>query len=138
MTEPLLATPGLAPAGGWRTATVREVAHPHPRGVVLRLEVPDRGSGEFADAESGVVADREQCSIAQPLHVAAACLEQRADGETIRVTCLAQRATEPERRCLPLNGALTAASGTERVSHHRMIGRQRFLGAEPDQPMREF
>ncbi|SDS34169.1 Ferredoxin-NADP reductase [Friedmanniella luteola] len=33
----------LAPtAGPWRTATVREVAHPHPHGVVLRLEVPDR------------------------------------------------------------------------------------------------
>jgi ferredoxin-NADP reductase len=32
----------VAPAGGWRTATVREVAHPTPRGVVLRLEVPDR------------------------------------------------------------------------------------------------
>jgi len=34
--------PAPAPAGGWRTATVREVAHPHPRGVRLRLEVPDR------------------------------------------------------------------------------------------------
>ena len=33
----------LAPtAGPWRSATVREVAHPHPHGVVLRLEVPDR------------------------------------------------------------------------------------------------
>ena len=31
-----------APAGGWRTAVVREVAHPTPRSVVLRLEVPDR------------------------------------------------------------------------------------------------
>ena len=31
-----------APEGGWRTATVREVAHPHPRAVRLRLEVPDR------------------------------------------------------------------------------------------------
>ena len=31
-----------APAGGWRTATVREVLHPHPRAVLLRLEVPDR------------------------------------------------------------------------------------------------
>lgn len=30
-----------APAGGWRTATVREVRH-HALGVVLRLEVPDR------------------------------------------------------------------------------------------------
>jgi ferredoxin-NADP reductase len=31
-----------APAGGWRTAVVREVAHPAPRAVALRLEVPDR------------------------------------------------------------------------------------------------
>jgi ferredoxin-NADP reductase len=31
-----------APAGGWRTATVREIAHPSPRAVILRLEVPDR------------------------------------------------------------------------------------------------
>ncbi|WP_375487145.1 FAD-binding oxidoreductase [uncultured Jatrophihabitans sp.] len=31
-----------APAGGWRTAVVREVAHPSPHGVRLRLEVPDR------------------------------------------------------------------------------------------------
>jgi ferredoxin-NADP reductase len=30
------------PAGPWRSAVVREVAHPHPHGVVLRLEVPDR------------------------------------------------------------------------------------------------
>jgi ferredoxin-NADP reductase len=41
VTEPALAAPP-APSGGWRTATVREVAHPHPRGVLLRLEVPDR------------------------------------------------------------------------------------------------
>ena len=40
MTEPGGAE--RAPAGGWRTAVVREVAHPHPRGVRLRLEVPDR------------------------------------------------------------------------------------------------
>lgn len=31
-----------APAGGWHTAVVREVTHPHPMAVVLRLEVPDR------------------------------------------------------------------------------------------------
>jgi ferredoxin-NADP reductase len=31
-----------APAGGWRTATVREVAHPSPRAVILRMAVPDR------------------------------------------------------------------------------------------------
>lgn len=33
---------GTAPAGGRRTAIVRSVSHPSPRGVVLRLEVPDR------------------------------------------------------------------------------------------------
>jgi ferredoxin-NADP reductase len=31
-----------APVGAWRQATVREVHHPTKRGVVLRLEVPDR------------------------------------------------------------------------------------------------
>lgn len=31
-----------APAGGWHRATVREVTHPTPSGIVLRLEVPDR------------------------------------------------------------------------------------------------
>jgi ferredoxin-NADP reductase len=31
-----------APTGGWRHATVRDVDHPTPRSVVLRLEVPDR------------------------------------------------------------------------------------------------
>lgn len=33
---------GRAPAGGRRTAVVREVMRPHPMAVVLRLEVPDR------------------------------------------------------------------------------------------------
>ena len=32
----------VAPSGGWRTATVREVLHPQPWSVLLRLEVPDR------------------------------------------------------------------------------------------------
>ncbi len=31
-----------APTGAWRTAIVREVQHPSPRSVVLRLDVPDR------------------------------------------------------------------------------------------------
>jgi ferredoxin-NADP reductase len=30
------------PGGGWRTATVQEVAHPSPRAVILRMHVPDR------------------------------------------------------------------------------------------------
>lgn len=32
----------VAAPGGWRRAVVREVDHPHPRAVVLRLAVPDR------------------------------------------------------------------------------------------------
>jgi len=31
-----------APTGAWRRATVQELAHPSPRAVSLRLEVPDR------------------------------------------------------------------------------------------------
>lgn len=33
---------GGAPTGGWCTGTVREVRHPSPRAVVLRVEVPHR------------------------------------------------------------------------------------------------
>ncbi len=40
MIEPIVGAP--APIGGRRQATVREVLHPSPQGVVLRLEVPDR------------------------------------------------------------------------------------------------
>jgi len=40
VTDPLGVQP--APTGGWRRATVREVAHPTPHAVLLRLEVPDR------------------------------------------------------------------------------------------------
>lgn len=35
-------TDGPAPAGGWSSAVVREVAHPTPQSVVLRVEVPER------------------------------------------------------------------------------------------------
>ncbi len=44
-TDPATAIGGPeaeAPTGAWRTAVVREVLHPHPRAVLLRLEVPDR------------------------------------------------------------------------------------------------
>ncbi|WP_375426400.1 FAD-binding oxidoreductase [uncultured Friedmanniella sp.] len=38
-----MSVPGEAPAAGpWRQSRVRGVAHPFPRAVVLRLEVPDR------------------------------------------------------------------------------------------------
>jgi ferredoxin-NADP reductase len=33
---------GPRPASSWRTAVVREVSHPNPMAVVLRIEVPDR------------------------------------------------------------------------------------------------
>ena len=43
MTEPAFGLGGRrAPAGGWRTATVRQVDRPTARTVRLRLEVPDR------------------------------------------------------------------------------------------------
>ncbi len=31
-----------APVGAWRRAIVREITHPNPRAVVLRMDVPDR------------------------------------------------------------------------------------------------
>ena len=42
MSSDIRATDRRAPAGGWRRATVREITHPTPRGVMLRLEVDDR------------------------------------------------------------------------------------------------
>jgi ferredoxin-NADP reductase len=40
VTETIVDIP--APLGGWRHATVREVTHPAPHAVRLRLDVPDR------------------------------------------------------------------------------------------------
>ena len=44
MTEPALTLPATpdAPVGGWRQAVVREVRHPSPRSVLLRLDVMHR------------------------------------------------------------------------------------------------
>ena len=42
MSSVIKATDRRAPAGGWHRATVREIAHPTPHGVLLRLDVPDR------------------------------------------------------------------------------------------------
>jgi ferredoxin-NADP reductase len=42
MSSAIRATDRHAPAGGWRHATVSEIAHPTPRGVLLRLAVDDR------------------------------------------------------------------------------------------------
>jgi ferredoxin-NADP reductase len=41
-TDEIPATGPSVPAGAWRTATVRDVSHPHPNGVRLLLDVPDR------------------------------------------------------------------------------------------------
>jgi ferredoxin-NADP reductase len=61
-----------APSGGWRSAVVRDVQHPGPRGVRLRLEVPDRVDhlpGQHyvvrLRAEDGYVAQRSY-SVASP------------------------------------------------------------------------
>jgi ferredoxin-NADP reductase len=64
--------PPPAPTGAWRRATVRDVSHPSPRAVVLRLQVPDRIDhlpGQHyvirLTAEDGYVAQRSY-SIASP------------------------------------------------------------------------
>jgi ferredoxin-NADP reductase len=61
-----------APTGGWRHATVREILHPSPRAVILRLEVPDRidhWPGQHyvirLTAEDGYTAQRSY-SVASP------------------------------------------------------------------------
>lgn len=42
MTDPAGVESPAAPTGGWHTAVVREVSHPNPMAVLLRMEVPDR------------------------------------------------------------------------------------------------
>jgi ferredoxin-NADP reductase len=66
VTEP------VAPAGGWRTATVASIGHPSARGVIVRLNVPDRVDhwpGQHyvlrLTAEDGYTAHRSY-SIASP------------------------------------------------------------------------
>lgn len=61
-----------APTGGWRTGTVREVRHPTPRSVLLRIEVPERVDhlpGQHyvvrLTAEDGYTAQRSY-SVASP------------------------------------------------------------------------
>jgi ferredoxin-NADP reductase len=62
-----------APAGGWATATVREIAHPTSRSVVLRLEIPHR-VGHWAGqhyvvrlaAEDGYTAQRSYSVASAP------------------------------------------------------------------------
>jgi ferredoxin-NADP reductase len=62
-----------APAGGHRKAIVREVSHPTPSGVMLRLEVPDRVDhlpGQHyvirLTAEDGYVAQRSYSIASAP------------------------------------------------------------------------
>ncbi len=78
-----------APAGGWRTAVVREVAHPTPYGVRLRLEVPDRVEhwpGQHyvirLTAEDGYVAQRSYSIASDPADpLLEFWVERLADGE---------------------------------------------------------
>jgi ferredoxin-NADP reductase len=69
----LRVTAPRAPAGGWRRAIVREVAHPTPDGVALRLEVPERVDhwpGQHyvvrLTAEDGYVAQRSYSVVSAP------------------------------------------------------------------------
>ena len=62
-----------APAGGRRTAVVREIMHPHPMAVVLRLDVPDRVAhlpGQHyavrLTAPDGYVAQRSYSIVSSP------------------------------------------------------------------------
>lgn len=61
------------PAGAWRTATVREVSHPHPNGVRLLLDVPhriDHLPGQHyvvrLRAEDGYTAQRSYSIVSAP------------------------------------------------------------------------
>lgn len=83
------ARPAPAPVGAWRTARVREVSHPHPNGVKLLLDVPDRIDhlpGQHyvvrLRAEDGYTAQRSY-SIASAPHEPGIELfvERLADGE---------------------------------------------------------
>ncbi|MET3803622.1 ferredoxin-NADP reductase [Nakamurella sp. UYEF19] len=78
-----------APVGAWRTATVRQVDHPHPDAVRLRLDVPDRIDhlpGQHyvvrLRAEDGYTAQRSY-SVASAPHESAIELfvERLEDGE---------------------------------------------------------
>jgi len=78
-----------APAGGWRTAVVREVRHPTPRSVVLGLDVPDRVeqlAGQHyvvrLTADDGYVAQRSYSVASAPDDPRVELFVERlADGE---------------------------------------------------------
>ncbi|WP_375498206.1 FAD-binding oxidoreductase [uncultured Jatrophihabitans sp.] len=78
-----------APAGGWRTAVVREVSHPTRFGVRLRLDVPDRVDhwpGQHyvirLTAEDGYTAQRSYSIASDPADpLLEFWIERLADGE---------------------------------------------------------
>jgi ferredoxin-NADP reductase len=78
-----------APAGGWATATVRELVHPTERSVVLRLEIPHR-VGHWAGqhyvvrltAEDGYTAQRSYSVASAPSDpLVELYIERLEDGE---------------------------------------------------------
>jgi ferredoxin-NADP reductase len=78
-----------APIGGWRRSTVRSVTHPTPRGVVLRLDVPDRVDHWVGQhyvvrltAEDGYRAQRSYSVASAPLDpLVELYVERLEDGE---------------------------------------------------------
>jgi ferredoxin-NADP reductase len=78
-----------APAGGWATATVRELTHPTARSVVLRLEIPqrvDHWAGQHyvvrLTAEDGYTAQRSYSVASAPSDpLVELSIERLEDGE---------------------------------------------------------
>jgi ferredoxin-NADP reductase len=78
-----------APAGGWATAIVRELAHPTARSVVLRLEIPqrvDHWAGQHyvvrLTAEDGYTAQRSYSVASAPSDpLVELYIERLEDGE---------------------------------------------------------
>ncbi|MGY1742436.1 MULTISPECIES: FAD-binding oxidoreductase [unclassified Blastococcus] len=86
MTDPIQGLGSRAPAGGWRTATVREVDRPTARTVRLRLEVPDRVdhlAGQHyvvrLTAEDGYRAQRSYSLASSPADPLVELLVERLD-----------------------------------------------------------
>jgi ferredoxin-NADP reductase len=92
MTEPQTSgtlTREPPPTGPWRRAVVREVTHPRPHAVVLRLEVPDRRANLAGQhyivrlrAEDGYVAMRSYSLASAPSDpLVELYVEELLDGE---------------------------------------------------------
>ena len=88
----------------------------------------DSSSSEFTDTQSGVVADRKQGGVTEPLSIAAACLEQSDDREPCYI---AESSAEAQRCCLTLSGAFASTVGTQRIADHGMICRRLSLSPSP-------